>query len=132
MVRLEPSWQNVKAFATDGEVNVYRSMQASFSNAEHLLCFIHAKDNIVKKCGIEPKIDINKIFGVKVGETKIKGRLDCTFKKDFEKQYQKLKRIWETRPNGYQFVSYIEKNEIQPFRDNMLSRGSSGKSTWLK
>ena len=89
-----------------------------------MLCFIHAKDNIVKKCdslGIEPKIYINEIFGVKVGETKIKGLLDCTSKKDFEKQYQKLKKIWETRPNGEKFVSYIEKNKIQHFRDNMLA-----------
>ena len=79
----------------------------------YLLCFIHAKDSIVKKCtslGIEPKIYINEIFGVKVGETKVKGLLDCTSKKDFEKQYQKLKKIWETRPNGNKFVSYIEKN----------------------
>ena len=99
-------------------------MPASFSNAKHLLCFIHEKVNIVKTCaslGIEPKIYINEIFGVKVGKTKIKGLLDCTSKKDFEKQYQKLKKIWETRPNGEKFVSYIEKNKIQHFRDNMLA-----------
>ena len=87
-------------------------------------CFIHAKDSIVKKCaslGIETKIYINEIFGVKVGETKIKGLLDYTSKKDFEKQYQKLKRIWETRPNGDKLASYIERNKIQYFRDNMLA-----------
>ena len=59
-------------------------MQASFSNGTHLLCFVHAKDNILKKCaslGIKPKIYINEIFGVKVGETKIKGLLDCNSKK---------------------------------------------------
>ena len=124
MVHLEPSLQNLNVFGTDGEVNVYRSMPASFSNAKHLLCFIHEKDNIFKTCaslGIEPKIYINEIFGVKVGETKIKGLLDCTSKKDFEKQYQKLKKIWETRPNDKKFVSYIEKNKIQHFRDNMLA-----------
>ena len=89
MVHLQPSLQNLNVFGTDGEVNVYRSMSASFSNAKHLLCFIHEKDNIVKTCaslGIEPKIYINEIFGVRVGETKIKGLLDCTSKKDFEKQ----------------------------------------------
>ena len=31
IVRLEPSLQNLKVFGTDGEVIVYRSMQASFS-----------------------------------------------------------------------------------------------------
>ena len=31
-----------------------------------------------------------------------------------------MKKIWETRPNGNKFVSYIEKNKIQHFRDNML------------
>ena len=45
-------------------------MQTSFSNAEHLLYFIHAKDNIVKKCAsldIEPEIYINAVFDAKVG-----------------------------------------------------------------
>ena len=31
IMRLQPSLQNLKVFGTDGEVNVYRSMQASFS-----------------------------------------------------------------------------------------------------
>ena len=56
-----------------------------FSDAKHLLFFIHVRDNIIKKCarlGIEPKIYINEIFGVKAGKTKIKGILDCTIKKD--------------------------------------------------
>ena len=99
-------------------------MQASFSNARHLLCFIDAKENIVKKCaslGIEPKIYINEIFDVKIGETKIKELLDCT-KKDFEKQHQKLKKIWETRPNDNKFVRCIAKNKIQHFPDNMLAK----------
>ena len=66
MVRLEPSLQNLKVFGTEGEVNVCRSMQTSFSNAEYLFCFLHTEDNIVKKCaslGIEPKICISEIFG---------------------------------------------------------------------
>ena len=80
---LEPSLQILKLFGTDGEVYVYRSMQASFSNAKRLICFIYAKDNIVKKCaslGIEPEIYINEIFGVKVGKRKIKGLLKKIFK----------------------------------------------------
>ena len=96
MVRLQPLLQNLKVFGTVGEVNLYRSIQTSFSNAKHLLCFIHAKDHFVKRCaslGIKPKIYINEIFGVKVGDTKIKGILDCTSKIDFEKQYQKLKNL---------------------------------------
>ena len=32
-----------------------------------------------------------------------------------------MKKIWETRPNDDKFVSYIEKNKIQHFRDNMLA-----------
>ena len=58
---------------------------------------------------------------MKVGETKIKRLLDCTSKKDFDKQYQKLKKIWETKANGEKFVSYIEKSKTQHFRDNMLA-----------
>ena len=57
-----------------------------------------------------------------VGKTKIKELLDSTSRKDFEKQHQKMKKIWETRPNGNKFVNYIEKNKIQPFRNNILAK----------
>ena len=80
---LEPSLQILKVFGTDGEVNVYRSMQASFSSAKRLICSIYAKENIVKKwasLGIEQEIYINEIFGVKVGKRKIKGLLKKIFK----------------------------------------------------
>ena len=70
-------------------------MQAFFLNVEHLLWLIHAKDNIVKECaslGIEPKSYINEIFGVKVGETKVKGVLDCTSRIRFRKSISKTEK----------------------------------------
>ena len=57
-----------------------------------------------------------------VGKTKIKELLDSTSRKDFEKQHQKLKKIWETRPNDNKFVRCIAINKIQHFPDNMLAK----------
>ena len=43
---------------TDGEPGLFNAFKACFPNADHLLCTIHAKDNIRRKCdqlGIDPK-----------------------------------------------------------------------------
>lgn len=45
MVRLKPSLQNIKGFGTEGELNVYNVMKASFPTVDHPLCFIRGEDN---------------------------------------------------------------------------------------
>ena len=80
MVRIEPSLQNIKVFGTEGKPNVCNVLKASFPNADHLLCFIHAEYNIIRKCvnlSIDSRIYIKEIFGVKLGNTKVKELVDC-------------------------------------------------------
>ena len=44
-----PELANIKAFGTDEEINVYRSLQTYFKDANHLLYSIHVKENVSKK-----------------------------------------------------------------------------------
>ena len=88
MVWFEPSLHNIKAFGTDGGSNVYKALKASFSNADHLLCFIHAEDSIIRKCvnlNIDSRICIKKIFGAKFVNTKVKELVDCNSDEQFER-----------------------------------------------
>ena len=49
MVHLDPNLAALKAFGTGCENNVYKALSACFQKANHLLCWIHVKDNIKKK-----------------------------------------------------------------------------------
>ena len=39
----------MKTFGTDAEVNVFQAIKICFPNADHLLCWIHSKDNVKRK-----------------------------------------------------------------------------------
>ena len=38
LIRLRPSYTSLKAFGTDGELNVYSAFKSCFNKAQHLLC----------------------------------------------------------------------------------------------
>ena len=48
LIRLRPSYTSLKAFGTDGMLNVYSTFKGCFNKAQHLLCWIHTKGNIEK------------------------------------------------------------------------------------
>ena len=79
MIRFKPSLSALQVFGSDGEVAIYNSMKTVFVNATHLLCTIHAKDDVTKKC---KEIDINctailsALFGKMIGDIKIEGLID--------------------------------------------------------
>ena len=80
MLRAEPKLQQLKVYGTYGEPGLFNAFKACFPNADHLLCIIHAKDNIRRKCdqlGIDTKPFIKDIFGVKSGEIKVAGSIGC-------------------------------------------------------
>lgn len=81
---------NFKSFGTDEETNIHRAFTTTFQKADHLLCSIHLKDNIVKKAkkfGTEKNEILCDIFDKISGETKIKGLVDCETEQEFEKRY---------------------------------------------
>ena len=124
MVQLEPSLQNIKAFRTDGEPNVYNALKASFPNADHLLSFIHTEDNVIKKClnlNVDSRIYIKEIFGVKSGNTKVKGLVDCNSDEEFERECLRLVEMWKERPKGEDFINYMKKHKKQLIKQCMLA-----------
>ena len=110
IIRFKPSTRKLKAFGTDDERNVYEAMKSCFSDADHLLCSIHMLDNIKSKC-VDLKIDsaafVSEIFGVKSGEVKVKGLVDCVSDEEFEKEHERLTQIWKIREKGEEFCKYI-------------------------
>ena len=49
LIRLRPSYTSLKAFGTDGKLNVYSAFNSWFNKAQHLLYWIHTKENIENK-----------------------------------------------------------------------------------
>ena len=80
----------LKTFGTDAEVNVFQALKTCFSNADHLLCWIHSKDNVEKKLAYLKlrftKSYINEIFGEKSGNVKVKGLLDSESQEEYESE----------------------------------------------
>ena len=62
LIRLRPSYTSLKAFGTDGELNVYSAFKSCFNKAQHLLCWIHAKENIENKLSKLQFKDKNNIW----------------------------------------------------------------------
>ena len=113
MVRLEPSYKILKCLGQMEKCMSIDQWKLLFPNQN--ICSVSymqktAWSRNVLVLALSQRFISTKCL-VKIGETKIKGLLEYTSKKDFEKQYQKLKKIWETRPNGDKFVSYIDTSE---------------------
>ena len=49
MLRHNRNIVRLKTFGTDAEVNVFQGFKTCFSNADHLLWWIHSKDNVKRK-----------------------------------------------------------------------------------
>ena len=80
----------MKTFGTDAEVNVFQAIKICFPNADHLLCWIHSKDNVKRKLADLKlrftKSYINKVFGEKSGNVKVKGLLDSESQEEYESE----------------------------------------------
>ena len=72
-IRFEPQLLNLRGFGTERELSLLNSFKACFPKENHLLCSIHAKENISRKCEqlqINAKPYIDEIFGIKSGDIK--------------------------------------------------------------
>ena len=78
-----PNLRGLVAFGTDGEKAIGEAFQMQFSEAKHLLCFIHVKDRLKSKlrdlgiCGDVAKSFLTDIFGYQQGDHKFCGLVDC-------------------------------------------------------
>ena len=110
LIRLRPSYTSLKAFGTDGELNVYSAFKSCFNKAQHLLCWIHAKENIenkLSKLQVKDKnIYMEEIFGKTSGNIKIKGLLDCFEENEFLAEWKNLEEKWKKKEwKGISFLN---------------------------
>ena len=115
----------MKTFGTDAEVNVFQAIKICFPNADHLLCWIHSKDNVKRKLADLklrfPKSYINEIFGEKRGNVKVKGLLDSESQEEYESEWKRVEKIWLNREKGSnKFVSYLRKHKKQKWLELMV------------
>ena len=117
MLRHNPNIAQLKTLGANAEVNVFQAFQACFSNADHLLCWIHSKDNVKRKLTdlkqISKKLHQWNIWGEK-WNVKVKGLLYSESKEEYESESKRLKKIWLNREKGNEkFVSYLRKHKKQ-------------------
>ena len=115
----------MKTFGTDAEVNNFQAFKACFPNADHLLCWIHSKDNVTRKLADLklrfPKSYINEIFGEKSGNVEVKGLLDSESQEEYESEWKRLKKIWLNREKGSnKLVSYLRKHKKEKWLESMF------------
>ena len=116
MLRHNRNIAQLKMFGTDSEVNVFQVFKTFFPNTDHLLCWIHSKDNVKRKLADLKlrftKSYINEIFGKKSGDVKVKGLLDSEPQEEYESEWKRLEKIWLNREKrSDKFVSYLQKHK---------------------
>ena len=126
LVRLKPEISNLRTFGTDGEINLYQVMNACFKQPNHLLCWIHVKDNISQKLSklkiTNPFVIIHAIFGEKSETTKIKGLLNAENEDEFEEKWKMLADIWKEKGKpGEEFLEYMVKYQKDTMRTSMIA-----------
>ena len=126
MLRLKPELASLRAFGTDGEKNLFEAISTCFNKADHLLCWIHVKDNISQKleslCIETPNEYMCEIFGKTSGTTKVKELLDVTSEDQFELEWKRLEEIWKGRGSkGALFLSYMNVNKRNIMKKCMIA-----------
>lgn len=56
-----------------------------------------------------------------MGEIKVAGLIDCFSEEEFDAEYERLRSIWKTIPEGFEVIQYIDKYKKQHMKTNMLA-----------
>ncbi|CAB4029271.1 Hypothetical predicted protein [Paramuricea clavata] len=113
MTKYQPGINGVLVYGTDGEPNLYHAFSDVFSDAKHLRCDIHLRDNIQHKLdelGMTKEFSmeiISDIFGKNVGDKREGGLIDCTSSDDFDQACDIAVKKWSNFSKGEEFVKYF-------------------------
>lgn len=101
LVKLEASLKDIVAVGTDGEQAIVKALKTVFPNTVQLRCFIHMKDNILRKLSdfllpqsVREDI-LQDIFGKQRGTVYVKGLVDSYDANDFDKRLSSFKEKWD-------------------------------------
>lgn len=128
MVKLNANTQNVLVYGTDGEKALGEGFGRPLPYAQHLLCDLHMKDNIVSKMselGIRGKaseIVITDIFGKDMGPKRVPGLIDSENQTEFEANLASIKEKWlSLHPQGERFFIYFRKYKEEVIKQTMTA-----------
>ena len=126
IVKLDAQTQNVLVYGSDGEAALKEGFGRPFPYAQHLLCDIHMKDNVISKLsglgikGQEANEFVTDIFGKNSGSLRIPGLIDAPDKEQFDKSLEGLKSVWCARhTNGGRFLDYFLKYKSDLIKETM-------------
>lgn len=112
MVRLNKNTQNALVYGTDGEKALGEGFGRPLPYAQHLLCDLHMKDNVMSKLnefGIQGKaceIILSDILGKDIGSAREPGLVDCESPTDFDRNLDRLSNECHLlHPLGERFVT---------------------------
>lgn len=97
MLKLNGNTQNVLVYGTDGEKALGEGFGRPLPYAQHLLCDLHMKDNIMSKMselgiwGKASEIILSNIFGKDIGSKRVPGLIDSESHTEFETNMERFK-----------------------------------------
>ena len=99
LTRLNPNLANIRAFGTDGEPELIKAFKVAFSNAIHLRCANHLRQNIKDKLhSLKMQVVAGEvlcdIFGKQIGSNYESGLLDAASSESFWKSLHRVKECW--------------------------------------
>ena len=130
MVSLKPSLSDLQAFGTDGEECLYNAFATQFSQAHHVRCFLHFRDNCKAKLQ-EMKISNDCVLEIiqDILGSFLRGKpglVDACTSKELRSQLHSLQSKWERIAPG--FFSWFLEHKVQVIESSMLAsvRESAG------
>ena len=124
MSKYRAGTSNVLVYGTDGEDNMAKAFSDVYSNAKHLRCDIHMKDNIKRKLsqlnitGDVASEIMSDVFGKKIDGGKEGGLVDCCSSEEFDSALISATQNWITiHENGKDFVNYFFKEKADVIRE---------------
>ena len=130
LVGLRPELSHLHAFGTDGEQALVKACHSQFSNAIHLRCWLHFKDNLRNKLERDLHLSravaqefISDIMG-KVS-TLERGLLDAEDEDVFTAQLHSLEEVWNKRESDSTkqkavFYDWFLEHHASTVKDSML------------
>ena len=101
---------------------MFEAIRTCFNKADHLLCWVHVKDDISQKLESFIHEAPSEIFRKTSGTNKVKALLDVTLEDQFELEWKRLPEIWKGRAgNGALLLSYMNVNKRNIMKKCMIA-----------
>ena len=132
LISLCPSLKNIRAFGSDGEVELYRAFKLQLPHAVHLRCFRHFRANLdAKLTSLKfPSSAITEfmkdVFGQTTEEVHEAGLVDATSPEMFDQKLEELHVVWDKREKLVSphhqpcFFEWFSREKASDIKESML------------